>query len=111
MSLQLHRPDGKGGLEPRAVADENWHNQLRSPRWGTSLKGGRPPKLANPEMNPTSTARSIAFWLALGLLTFVVIVAGYGSRYFAFPALPTPTPIVTVAPVATVAPVVASPAP
>ena len=55
MSLQLHRPDGKGGLEPRAVTDENWHNQLRSPRWGASLKGGKLPKLANPEMNPTST--------------------------------------------------------
>ena len=55
MSLQLHRPDGKGGLEPRAVTDENWHNQLRSPRWGASLKGGKLPRLANPEMNPTST--------------------------------------------------------
>ena len=66
MSLQLHRPDGKGGLEPRAVTDENWHNQLRSPRWGASLKGGKLPRLANPEMNPTSTARSVAFWLALG---------------------------------------------
>ena len=66
MSLQLHRPDGKGGLEPRAVTDENWHNQLRSPRWGASLKGGKLPTLANPEMNPTSTARSVAFWVALG---------------------------------------------
>ena len=57
MSLQLHRPDGKGGLELRTVTDEDWHNQLRSPRWGASLKGGKPPKLANPEMNPTSTAK------------------------------------------------------
>ena len=34
MSLQLHRPDGKGGLEVRPVTDQNWRNQLRSPRWG-----------------------------------------------------------------------------
>jgi hypothetical protein len=102
MSLQLHRPDGKGGLEPRAVTDENWHNQLRSPRWGASLKGGKPPKLANPEMNPTSTARSIAFWVALGLITFTIIVVGYGSSYFKYPA-PTAAPVVTTAP-ATAAP-------
>jgi hypothetical protein len=103
MSLQLHRPDGKGGLEPRAVTDENWHNQLRSPRWGASLKGGKPPKLANPEMNPTSTARSIAFWVALGLITFTIIVVGYGSSYFKYPAAPTAAPVVTAAP-ATAAP-------
>ena len=24
MSLQLHRPDGKGGLEVRPVTDDNW---------------------------------------------------------------------------------------
>ena len=84
MSLQLHRPDGKGGLEPRPVADENWHSQLRSPRWGSSLRGGRLPKLANPEMQPTSTAKSVAFWLVLGLLTFGVIVVGYGSGFFTF---------------------------
>ena len=69
MSLQLHRPDGKGGLEPRAVTDENWHNQLRSPRWGASLKGGKLPRLANPEMNPTSTPKAVAFWVVLGLIT------------------------------------------
>ena len=24
MSLQLHRPDGEGGLEPRPVAPKDW---------------------------------------------------------------------------------------
>src|SRR4030095_14514704 len=104
MSLQLHRPDGKGGLEPRAVTDDNWPKQLRAPRWGASLKGGRLPKLANPEMNPTSTLRSVMFWLALGVLTFVVIVVGYGSNLSASHTPPVSTPIVTVAPVATDAP-------
>jgi hypothetical protein len=77
MSLQLHRPDGKGGLEVRPATDENWRNQLRSTRWGASLKGGKLPALSNAEMNPTSAVRSALFWTALGLVTFAIIVAGY----------------------------------
>jgi hypothetical protein len=79
MSLQLHRPDGKGGLEVRAGTEQNYRSTLRSPRWGAALRGARLPELANPEMNPTSTARSAAFWVILGLITFGLIVAGYGS--------------------------------
>jgi hypothetical protein len=79
MSLQLHRPDGKGGLEVRAGTEQNYRSTLRSPRWGAALRGGRLPELANPEMNPTSTARSVAFWVILGLITFGLLVAGYGS--------------------------------
>lgn len=79
MSLQLHRPDGKGGLEVRSGTEQNYRSTLRSPRWGAALRGGRLPELANPEMNPTSTARSVAFWVVLGLITFGLIVAGYGS--------------------------------
>jgi hypothetical protein len=29
-------------------------------------------------MNPTSTARAALFWAVLGVITFVVIVVGYG---------------------------------
>jgi hypothetical protein len=97
MSLQLHRPDGKGGLEVRTVTDENWHNQLRSPRWGAALRGGKPPTLANTEMNPTSTGRAVAFWVILGAITFAIIVVGYGTGVFAFPAAvpsPIPSPVV-----------------
>jgi len=78
MSLQLHRPDRKGGLEPRRVADKNWRNQLSSPRWGASLRRGRLPDLENAEMNPTSRFRSVLLWLALGVATFVALVVGYG---------------------------------
>ena len=77
MSLQLHRPDGKGGLEVRPVTDQNWRNQLKSSRWGASLKGGTLPELANPEMNPTSTLRSVLFWVVLAAITFAIIVVGY----------------------------------
>jgi hypothetical protein len=80
MSLQLHRPDGKGGLEVRTTPDEPWRSQLRSSRWGGALKGGKLPELANPEMNPTSTGRSALFWGVLALATFVIILAGYGVR-------------------------------
>jgi hypothetical protein len=82
MSLQLHRPDGRGSLEPRPVEDRNWQNQLRSPRWGASLRGGRLPDLKNPEMNPTSKARSVLLWLVLGIATFGVLVLGYGTGFW-----------------------------
>ena len=82
MSLQLHRPDGKGGIEPRTVENRDWRRQLQSPRWGSSLRGGRLPELKNPEMNPTSTGRAVAFWLALGALTFVLLLVGYGSGFW-----------------------------
>jgi hypothetical protein len=82
MSLQLHRPDGKGGLEVRPVTDENWRNQLRSGRWGASLRGGKLPALANTEMNPTSTLRSAALWVGLAAVTFAVVLAGYGTGFW-----------------------------
>lgn len=82
MSLQVHRPDGEGGLEPRPVSDQNWRNQLRSPRWGSELRGGKLPEHQNPEMDPTSRLRSVLFWLGLGAATFIVLVVGYGSRFW-----------------------------
>lgn len=82
MTLQLHRPDGKGGVEPRPVEDPNWRNQLQSPRWGSALKGGRLPALRNREMNPTSIGRSVAFWAGLAATTFVLIVLGYGTGFW-----------------------------
>jgi hypothetical protein len=82
MSLQLHRPDGEGGLTPRTVSEKNWRRQLRSPRWGTELKGGQLPDHKNTEMEPTSRLRSLLFWLALGAGTFVMLVAGYTTRFW-----------------------------
>ena len=82
MSLQLHRPDGKGGLEPRPVVEQDWRRQLRSTRWGVALGKGRLPELANREMNPTSVTRSIAFWLVLAVATFGTLVIGYGTGFW-----------------------------
>lgn len=82
MTLKLHRPDGEGGIEPRSVVEPNWRAQLRSPRWGQSLKGHRLPALKNPEMNPTSKLMSVLFWVGLGALTFVILVLGYGTGFW-----------------------------
>ena len=84
MSLQLHRPDGRGGLEPRPVLERDWRRQLRSSRWGAALPGGKLPALANPEMNPTSVGRSILVWVGLAVLTFGVLVVGYGTGFWHF---------------------------
>ena len=83
MSLQLHRPDGEGGLEPRPVADQDWRRPARARRAGARpCSGGRLPELKNPEMNPTSRFSSVLFWLGLGVATFVLLVAGYGTGFW-----------------------------
>jgi hypothetical protein len=82
MTLQLHGRDDQGGLEPRTPQEADWRDQLRSPRWGAGLRRGDLPKLKNTEMNPTSRFQSVLFWLALGVATFVVLVAGYGTGFW-----------------------------
>jgi hypothetical protein len=85
MSLQLHRPDGRGGLEQRQVNDTNWRRHLQDPRWGIGRRDGKLPELKNPEMNPTSTSMAVLFWLGLGALTFVLLVVGYGTGFWRLP--------------------------
>lgn len=74
MSLQLHGR-GPGGLEPRGVEQKNWRRELRSRRW-------RAAPLENTEAKPTSTWGAVAFFLALGLLTFAILLVGYGIRFW-----------------------------
>jgi hypothetical protein len=81
MSLELHKPDGRGGLEPRP-ADRDWRSQLRSPRWGERLSGGRLPRMKNSEMNPTGAGLAILFWISLAALTFIILVLGYGTGFW-----------------------------
>jgi len=84
MSLQLHRPDERGVLKPEPGPTPDYREQLRSPRWGAALGGGKLPKLANNEMRPTSRLVSIGMWLGLGALTFVLLVLGYGVGLWHF---------------------------
>jgi hypothetical protein len=86
MSLQLHRPDGRGGLEPRQVNETNWRRQLTGRRWGINRRDGKLPELKNPEMNPTSTGLAVLFWIGLGALTFVILVVGYLTRFWTLQA-------------------------
>lgn len=86
MSLQLHRPDGRGGLEPRPSDQRTWRSNLAARRWGSTRRGGQLPEMQNPEMNPTSSAMAVLFWLGLGALTFVLLVAGYATGFWAFAA-------------------------
>ncbi len=86
MSLQLHRPDGQGGIEPDGRPAPDYRTQLRNPRWGAALKRDQLPSLTNPEMRPTGLLRSVLFWLSLAILTFFVIVVGYGIGLWQFPA-------------------------
>jgi hypothetical protein len=81
MTLQLHRPDGEGGLEP-GPTEPDWQAQLRSPRWGSGLRKGRLPDLKNSEMNPTTTPMAILFWVGLAVATFVLLVIGYGTKFW-----------------------------
>ena len=59
----------------RGVVKDDWRATLRSPRWNVA-------KLDNPEMNPTRRPVSVVFWLALGAITFAVLLAGYGSGFW-----------------------------
>ena len=84
MSLQLHRPDGKGGLEPRPETQPDYRTELRSPRWGSRTGRSKLPSLSNPEMRPTPVLLSVLFWVGLAFATFVILVAGYGLGVWHF---------------------------
>jgi hypothetical protein len=82
MTLQLHRPDGKGGVEPVPANEPDWRHGMVSPRWGLNRRKGELPAMRNPEMNPTSTALAVLFWVGLGALTFAVLVVGYATGFW-----------------------------
>jgi hypothetical protein len=82
MSLQLHKPDGTGGIERRPVRPPDWRRELISSRWGSARRNGRLPELKNTEMNPTSTPMAVLFWVGLGVATFVILVLGYSTGFW-----------------------------
>ena len=75
MSLKLYRP-GPDGLEPNPAAQKTWRSRLVSRRW-------HPAALENPEQNPTSSRVAVLFWVVLAVLTFVLVVVGYGTGFWA----------------------------
>ena len=68
MSLQLHRPDGEGGLEPRPVPEPELARPAPLAALGRGLRGRPPagPQEPGDEPDLASCARSL-FWLGLGV--------------------------------------------
>ena len=75
MTLQLHRPDSQGGLPPAPKNAGDWRRGLRSHRWHAAA-------MRNTEMNPTSTRTAVLFWAALGGVTFILLLLGYGTHFW-----------------------------
>ena len=57
------------------------------------MSDGQLPDLKNPDVNTTSSGMSVAFWIVLVVLTFVILVAGYGIGVWHFPVTPIATPV------------------
>ena len=83
MSLQLHRPDGQGGIEPRPVA----RAATGAPAAVAALGRGRRERPAAGPQEPRDEP-DVAAWIgrcsgsASAPLTFVILVAGYGTGFW-----------------------------
>jgi hypothetical protein len=67
----LYRRTADGGLERAPVTSSDYRDRLRSRRWD-------PAPLANPESRGTDPWIALAAIVGLSLLTFAVLVFGYG---------------------------------
>jgi hypothetical protein len=74
VSLKLYRP-GPGGLEPSSAVNQDYRTRLRSRRWGL-------PALRNPEARPVTAAGGMVLLGGLAVLTFVILIAGYGIGFW-----------------------------
>jgi hypothetical protein len=74
VSLKLYRP-GPGGLEPSSAVNQDYRTRLRSRRWGL-------PVLRNPEARPVTAVGGMVFLGGLAVLTFVILIAGYGIGFW-----------------------------
>jgi hypothetical protein len=74
LSLKLYRPTPRG-LEPNPVEQRTWRSRLVSRRW-------KPGAISNPELAPTSNRVAVLFWVVLAVITFTVLVIGYGTRFW-----------------------------
>ncbi len=74
MPLKLYRP-GPGGLEPTSAVELDYRTRLRSRRWHL-------PALRNPEAEPVTALGAVILLGGLALLTFVILIAGYGSGFW-----------------------------
>ena len=84
MSLQLHRPDGRGGIEHRNVAKDAWRRSLLSARWGSARRSKRLPDrliyLRHTLPNVLTAALTVGGLLFAGLIGGAVIVENVFAR-------------------------------
>ena len=74
MSLKLYRPS-PGGLEPSPVEHRDWRRRLRSRRW-------RAAPLGNPDVEAVGPNGAVLFFGSLLLITFVLLLLGYGTGFW-----------------------------
>jgi hypothetical protein len=59
-------------MEPSTAVNQDYRTRLRSRRW-------RLPPLRNPEAQPVTAVGALVLLGGLAVLTFVILVAGYGA--------------------------------
>ncbi len=74
MTLKQYRSTPEG-LEPSPVETRNWRGRLRSRRWD-------PAELSNPDVEHVSPVMAVLFFLGLALVTFVLLLLGYGTGFW-----------------------------
>ena len=77
----LHDPPAEGGLEAAPPKTGDYRDQLRSRRWNAA-------PLENPEAEKTDPRLAVLTILALGAITLIVLVIGYGviDDFWSLPA-------------------------
>ncbi len=74
----MYRPGPEGGLEAGAPEVEDYRDQLRSRRWDAA-------PLENPEVEKTDPRIAVGALVLLAVVTFVIIVIGYGAGLWSLP--------------------------
>jgi hypothetical protein len=75
----MYRPGAAGGLEAAGPDRGDYRDQLRSRRWDAA-------PLENPEVEKTDPRIAVGALILLAVVTFVIIVAGYGVGLWSLPA-------------------------
>ncbi len=75
----MYRPGPEGGLEAAGSDVGDYRDQLRSRRWDAA-------PLENPEVEKTDPRIAVGALILLAIVTFVIIVAGYGAGLWSLPA-------------------------
>jgi len=75
MTLKLHRPDADGNLSPSPATAADYRTQLRSRRWDAA-------PLDQNEVDLPDKRLAVLALVAFAILTFVIIVIGYGLQHW-----------------------------